>query len=312
MAGLTFTNPQALWFLLFIPLTVITHFLGLNYSRSRAMKFSNFEALNKAAGEQPVSNHYVTLALRVIAISCIVLAVAGATFQYDAYSNDSDYVIAVDVTSSMQSNDIAPTRLGAAQKAVGEFLSALPPTSNVGLVAFAGAPLIKIRPTTDLARVKKEVDALSISQVGGTAIGGTVIASVSLLQNSKNSKTIVVVTDGENSVGASPDDAVSYASGADVTIDTIGVGTFAGGDIGGVRALSAYDEDELTRIAVRTGGKFYPARNQTFLVQTLRGIAKSGFRQVSFGLSSALLLIALLLVIIEWALGSVKSALARL
>src|SRR3989344_9484035 len=111
MIGLNFSNPDALWFLLFVPLVVLTHFLGMNYSRSRAIKFSNYEALEKVVGNQPVSANYINLILRVIAVIFLVLSVSGVTIQYDAFVSHSDYVIAVDVSTTMLADDLPPTRL---------------------------------------------------------------------------------------------------------------------------------------------------------------------------------------------------------
>jgi hypothetical protein len=52
---ITFVNPQYLWLLLIVPALILTHFYGLKFSRKKAIKFANFEALSRVTGGHKLS-----------------------------------------------------------------------------------------------------------------------------------------------------------------------------------------------------------------------------------------------------------------
>ena len=60
-------------------------------------------------------------------------------------------MIAQDVSSSMKATDVAPTRLGAAQRSAEQFLATIPRGVQVGVVEFAKTPIVLQSPTTDHA-----------------------------------------------------------------------------------------------------------------------------------------------------------------
>src|SRR3989338_5430485 len=98
-----FTNPQYLWFFLSIPFLSIIHFVNLRYSKRKAIEFANFEALAKIKRrmekEQPLLSIFqyknlVPLTMRIISLTCLVLAVSGLVYTYRGEAPNFDFVLA--------------------------------------------------------------------------------------------------------------------------------------------------------------------------------------------------------------------------
>lgn len=81
---------------------------------------------------------YVPAALFGASVLLTVLSVACPVFPIAAPSEKTTIMLSIDVSGSMRSTDIRPTRFEAAKDAAKTFLRTLPPKTRVGLVSFAG------------------------------------------------------------------------------------------------------------------------------------------------------------------------------
>src|SRR5204862_15559 len=70
-------------------------------------------------------------------------------------------ILVVDVSGSMEANDVRPTRLAAAQQAVRSFLDRVPPQIRIALIAFSGDAEVAAPPTTDRALLRKSLESIS-------------------------------------------------------------------------------------------------------------------------------------------------------
>ena len=94
-------------------------------------------------------------------------------------NDNATIVLVLDVSGSMEAQDVRPTRLAAAQRALHVFLAKVPPRLKVGLVLFAGEAQVATPPTTDHALVAQAVDDAGYFRgFGGTAIGDAIAAAV--------------------------------------------------------------------------------------------------------------------------------------
>ncbi|MEK6816935.1 MAG: VWA domain-containing protein [Nanoarchaeota archaeon] len=299
---ITFTNPQYLWGFMIVPALIIVHFFTLKYVKGRAIQFANFTALARIAKSPIMTKNVGALIVRIIALSAMLLAVSGTMISYIGQASSSDFILAIDTSSSMLADDFKPSRLDAAKEAALQFINELPPNTKVGVVSFAGTSFVDIEPTEDMAIVSETIRSLDILKVGGTDIGEAVIMSTNLLNNKDNSKVIILLTDGQSNVGVDPAQSIDYANANQATVYTIGVGTKEGGKIENISIPLKLDEDTLIDIAERTNGEYYLAENTDELTTAYRQISSYNMKKISNDLTMPLIVIALLLSIIDWGL----------
>ncbi|HLD43436.1 MAG TPA: VWA domain-containing protein [Candidatus Nanoarchaeia archaeon] len=309
-----FTNPQYLWFFLSIPFLIIVHFVSLRSSSQKAIEFANFEALAKIRRrmekEQPLLSIFqyknlVPLAVRVTSLTCLVLAVSGLIYSYSGEAPNFDFVLAIDISSSMLSEDLQPNRLEAAKEAAGAFQKLVSPAS-IGLVTFSGTSFIELDMTDSEAEVGNAIQRIAIRNIGGTDLGGAIITSVNLLSQAKNAKAVILLTDGQSNIGVGPNDAISYASQKDVVVHTIGVGTLEGGFFRDLNVTTKLDEETLKEIAEQTGGLYFRGQDIPELNTAFSQIADFTRKTITLPLAPALLLIAILLWVFDWLLISTR------
>jgi len=314
LVDMTFENPVYLWYLLSIPLLVYTHFYFFKHSKLKAVKFANFEALKRVTGEKLITKNIIILVIRVFVLLCIIFAASGAVLWYEGGVSENDFVIAIDTSASMAARDVVPSRIEAAKKAAVEFVDNLDSRSSIGVVSFSGVTFIDSVLIDNKESVKKTIENIEISRTGGTDIAGAIITSTNLLLNSDKGKTIILITDGSNTVGAFIEDSVrngvEYAALNHVVVHTIGVGSESGpiGYLPEYYNISAvYNENTLKLISNTTGGYYFKAMSEEELAQAYKEIgraSKKGFIPVK--LSYGLMLIALMLLFFEWGLISTR------
>lgn len=313
--GIVFNNPVFLWFLLAVPILIITHFLSLKYGKKEALRFSNFEAISrvvkKRISEKPyprifMNKNLLLLIIRATSLSLLIFSVAGTVLWYRGETTDFDFVLAIDTSSSMLADDFSPNRLEATKVAANMFVDSLAKKSMVGLVTFSGTSFVEQKPSEDLELLKKMVDSIKVSRMGGTDLGTAIITSSNLLIAGDKGKAIILLTDGQSNVGADVLDGIEYANKVDVMVHTIGVGTEEGGKFKETEIISKIDEVTLKRIASMTGGGYFRANNKEELVKAYKGIAGLNIRKMSLNLTPAFMFVALMLLILEWVLVNTK------
>ena len=143
-----------------------------------------------------------------------------------------DLIIAVDVSNSMQAEDIQPNRLERTKRGIEKLIDQLK-GDRIGMVVFAGKAFVQLPLTTDYAAAKLFTSHLGTELINeqGTAIGAALELSMeSFDSESETSKAIIVVTDGENH----EDNAIEIAQEAvnqGIKIYTIGMGSAEGAPI---------------------------------------------------------------------------------
>jgi Ca-activated chloride channel family protein len=190
-------------------------------------------------------------------------------------------MLAIDVSLSMEADDVAPTRIEAAQEAAKAFVNELPPTYNLGLVSFAKAANVLVSPTKDRAAVIAGIDGLTLAEA--TATGEAVFTSLDAIRsvpadgaNGAPPARIVLLSDGYRTSGRSIEDAASAASGANVPVSTIAFGTDTGVvDIRGALQRVPVDRLSLQQLAENTKGYFYEAASVSELKKVYEDMGSS-------------------------------------
>ena len=311
---IVFTNPQYLWLSLGIPVLAMIHLATLKKSRSLALKFSNFEALEKVSRGAFLGTPYkglltnrnlFLLLIRAITYLILILAISGPIVYYYGKASNFDFVLAIDASSSMLADDFKPYRLEAAKEAALIFVDSIPNKAKIGVVSFSGTVFIEQKLTNELNKVKDVIRAINIKESGGTNIGDALITSANLF-GGDNPKVVVLLTDGQSNVGTQVEDAIKYAKENNVQAYTIGVATKEGGNISDLSFVSKIDEETLQAIATLTGGKYFRAENEAVLNKAFNDVALSTVRRMSLDASWILLMIGLISLSLEWFIVSVK------
>ncbi|MDP2908891.1 MAG: VWA domain-containing protein [Nanoarchaeota archaeon] len=301
----TFDNPVFLWFLLIIPLMFVAHYYDWKHKKKESLIFSNFEAAARVFEPTTIPSYPLQLSLRVFIFLCLVFSAAGTNLWYVGPNTDIDFALAIDASSSMSAQDITPDRLIVAKETASEFVSSLPINSKVAVVSFAGASFIEQTLTDDHGKAQTAINNIELKPTGGTDIGSAIItASNLLLVEGNKSRSVILLTDGQSTVGISVEKAIDYVKNLFVTVNTIGMGTPEGGGFFGEGGdLTQLDEATLENIANLTGGKYYKTTTKEELKNAYKEISQQIYKNVKITLTPYLISIVLMLLVINWLLS---------
>jgi len=298
---ITFSNPIFLWFLIGIPLLIFIHFQSLNKLRRNALKFANFDAINRVmGGKQVLSKNLALLVMRCVSLLLITLAVSGVSVWYEGFGSNTDFVLAIDTSNSMTAEDFNPDRISAAKQAAMQFVDIAPPNSKIGVVVFSSSPSVSQKLSDKRITVKKKIDDMFVSATGGTNIGDTIITCVNTLLPSNNSKAVILLTDGQSNIGPPIDEAIKYANENGVIVHTLGIGSREGGILRGTSVRLGLNEQDLVRIARETGGQYFMVKNNNALDFSYKEIATLNRQKIRKDLSLPLVLGVFVLLLVEW------------
>jgi Ca-activated chloride channel family protein len=274
-----FLAPDRLWLLLVV-VALAGVYVALQFRRSRyAVRISSMELLDKVAPNRPGWRRHVVAGVFLLGLAGLVVSVAQPVAVERVPRERSTIVVAVDTSLSMMATDVAPSRLEAAQEAATEFVNGLPEDLNVALIGFAGTAQLLVPPTQDRAVVTQAIAGLELEEA--TAIGDAVKLSVDVIDDQAQrteeglpDATVVLISDGETTVGLPTADAIPLARDAGVAVNTIAYGTDEGvitvdedGDGVGQTARVPVNTDELASLAEETGGVARTAESATDLEQ---------------------------------------------
>jgi len=314
MIKIFFEQGIYLWYLLSVPLLIISHFFVLKSARFKAMKFSNFYTIKRITGTNPdkiVTRNWLILILKLIILFSIILAISAPTLWYKTLSNEQDFIIAIDTSASMLAKDFEPNRLEAAKVEAKDFVSIIRKDSKIGLIDFAGNAFIDHIPDQDRRKLIEEIDKLVPISTGGTDLAGAIISATNLLMPSEKGRLMIILSDGSNTIDSynqkTLNVALDYAISNQVIIHTIGIGSTNSTPIGYLpeyyNVTAIYDVKQLMYIANVTEGRFYPGSNENEIEESLQDIINNPVSvYVSKDLTSFFLLSALLFLFLEWAL----------
>jgi Ca-activated chloride channel family protein len=267
---MSFLSPERLWLLAGVVALAVAY-VFLQRRRSKyAVRFTNLRLLDKLVPRRPAWRRHVPAALFLAMFALLVIGFARPTAETRVPRERATVIIAVDVSTSMLANDVAPDRLEAAKAAAREFAAGLPEQFNVGLVAFAGSASVIVAPITDRVALGNGIDRLSEGStgIGGTAIGeaiDTAMESIhtidALAADDPPPARVVLLSDGANTSGRDPFEAAQDALNAGIPVDTISFGTPSGviNRRGGVPMRVPVDGETLQAVAEGTGGTYHQA-----------------------------------------------------
>lgn len=274
---MTYANPELFWlYLIFLPL--IGWYVWKQHTMNATLQISSLSAFAGMKKSYKYYLRHLPFALRCAALALIIFVLARpqSTSNWSNTTTEGiDIVMAIDLSGSMQAQDLKPNRLDAAINVATEFVAGRQ-NDKMGLVVFAGESFTQCPLTTDQAVLINLFHAIpSIELQDGTAIGMGLSTAVARIKDSEaKSKVIILLTDGENNAGQiTPETAAELAKTFGIRVYTIGVGTngtapFPVQTAFGLRYQQVpvkIDEDLLRKIAKDTGGEYFRATDNEAL-----------------------------------------------
>jgi Ca-activated chloride channel homolog len=274
-----FLEPARLWLLVVVAALAVLYVV-LQFTKPRyTVRFSNLELLDKVAPRRPGWRRHLTAGVFVAALATLVVSFAQPVMTVDVPTERATVVLAIDVSLSMAAEDVRPNRLVAAQDAAREFIRELPDRLNIGLVSFSGTAQLLVPPTREHEQVISAIDRLQLDKA--TAIGDAVKLSLDVIAEQGRGvdgedpdAAIVLISDGETTVGLPTNEAIPLAVEAGVAVSTIAYGTPNGqilvdedGDGIGQLVRVPVNVEELRELAEGTSGAAYTAESASDLEQ---------------------------------------------
>ncbi len=299
-----FLDPGRLWFLL-VPIGLAIAYVAVLRWRHRAtVRFTQVELIDEVAPRRPRWRRHVVAGLQLLGLAAAVIAVARPVDrETERTTTEGRILVLFDVSLSMDANDVDPNRFESAQGAARTFVDEVDDGVEVGLVSFSGAVNIEVDPTLDRLVMTNGIDNLELAE--STAIGDALAAGTRLLVNaaepSPNGQgptggtpnveedgdvdddgpppgVIVLLSDGETTVGRPTMEGAVEAAEAGIPVYTIAFGTTGGtivdpasGEIVPVPVRPA----ELQAVADATGGEAFVAETGGELAEAYEQIQES-------------------------------------
>ena len=291
MSDFGFLSPGRLAILI-LPVALTVGYLVLQARRRRyAMRFTTVEMLDQVAPDRPGWRRHLPAIGLVVAAVVATMAFARPVIAGETRESTQLVVLAIDTSISMEAEDVSPSRVDAAREAAGAFLDAVPEGVAVGVVGFDGVARNLISPTTRIDAVRRVIDgAINHSGLGeGTAIGEAVFLGIEAIEASGSETddesatsdeavgTIVVLSDGETTMGRTNDEAATAARSAGIPVHTIAFGTDAGTimDPFEGQVPVPVNEEALAELARQTDGKALTAASVEQLSQVYEDLGRS-------------------------------------
>jgi Ca-activated chloride channel family protein len=337
----TFAWPLALLLILAVPLVLGVYLATLRRRRKQAVSYSSVALLRSVMPRRSRFRRHLPVVTLLASLGVLGIAAARPQLVQDVPTGRTSIILALDVSQSMCATDVAPNRIGAAQQAARDFVANLPAGTRLGLVVFSGFAQLAVPPTTDRKTLDGAIDGLTTAR--GTAIGAAMLKSLDAIAevngdvkpvgDAANTAAlggpasgtpapaakppgtggfvpdiVVLLTDGANTRGIAPLDAVPYAVDRRVRFYTIGFGTsqpaslscsaqqlggdnqrFGGGGFGGGGGGGGFggggggfgggsplraDNATLQKIAEQTGGMAYSAQDASQLRKVFADLPK--------------------------------------
>ncbi len=273
---LTFLHPAVLLLLIAVPVAFVL------LSRAAAARQADLErfgerALLERSSSLPAAELGRRLTrLRIGALALCIVALARPQVgerPSDMPHAGRDVLVLLDISRSMGSPDIAPSRLDAAKRAAVDLVEKLP-GDRVGLVVFGGNAFLQLPLVQDHAAFKLFVDAASSRYLydPSTDVAAALKTALSVFEHegSHGSRAIVLISDGETQpLGV--EEVTPTLQQEHIPVIAIGVGTLEGGPVPadssetpepwhrdhiGRVVNSKLVEEVLVRLARETGGTY--------------------------------------------------------
>ena len=311
MSASGFQHPW-LFLSVLVPLGLLALYLIMRArQRHRMRRFADPELADSVARDRPTPWRHVPIALMLVALLLLTMVMAGPTRSAKIPRSRAVIMLAIDVSQSMRSTDIPPSRLDSAREQAKAFARKMTPGINLGLISFAGSANVLVSPTPDHDATVVALD--NLRPADSTAIGEAIFAGLDSIATvaavlgagdpTPPPTRMIVLSDGKENKPGNPDNphgaytAARAAKDRGVPVWTIAFGTPTGSvDINGTRVPVPVDDSMLKKIAELSGGKTFNASTVDELATSYLAVQQDvGFQVVQRPASAGWLRLAVVM-----------------
>ena len=270
-------------FLLLVPVSLLIY--AFFWRRKIQTKLGNVLLIAQFIKSFSLRLFFIKPIVILIALALLIISAANPRkiIQAESKNTDIDLMFALDVSNSMLSADINPTRLSAAKELIKNLVQTLD-VNRVGLIVFAEKALLQLPITHDTKAAEMYINEVSTDAIPqqGTSIGDALtLCDKSLNLNEYKYKTVVLISDGEDHDNTAISMAKQLRENG-VVVYCIGAGTSEGSifkeagstqymtDENGNKVVSRLNESLLKNIASITGGNFFLLNDQNDIISALK------------------------------------------
>ncbi len=278
-----------LWLLLVVVGLAGFYVVVLRWRSRTAVRFTQVDLLDEIVPERPNWRRHLVAAIQILGLAAAVVAIARPVDRStERTKSEGRILVAFDVSLSMEADDVEPTRFESARSAARDFIDEVDDNIEVGLVSFSGTVNVAVNPTLDRSALDRGLDRLQLDE--STAIGEALAAATQVLLAGVDEAAvpgqaddiapgvIVLLSDGETTVGRLTSDGAQDAADAGIPVFTIAFGTESGvivDPVSGDRVAVPVRPADLELVAEVTGGASFEARTGTELVDAYEQIQAS-------------------------------------
>ena len=200
---LRYENIEYLNLLLLLPITILIIWRFEKWRKKALTNFGDYNLIQKLAPSFSKTKHITKHIFTILIFLFIIIGLSNpqiGTKMEEVKREGVDLMIAIDLSNSMLTEDIKPNRLERAKQAISKLIDKLE-GDRIGLVGFAGEAYVQLPITTDYSAAKLFLSTINteIIPTQGTNISNAIeLCMQSFDMNNKQSKAIIVITDGEN------------------------------------------------------------------------------------------------------------------
>ena len=291
MIAAEFLNPERLWWLLGVAALGVAYIAVQRWRRRATVRFTQVDLLDRVAPSRPGWRRHVVALLQLAGLAAAVVAIARpVTTTTERTESEGRILVLFDVSLSMMATDVAPDRFEAAKQAARDFVDQVAPDIEVGLISFSGTVGVEVPPTLDRAAIDRGIEGLELAE--STAIGDALATGANLLTQLAEDPdggepaadeevapgAMVLLSDGETTVGRPTAEGGQKAADAGVPVFTIAFGTPDGAIVepdSGETIPVPVQPGPLQEVADATGGAAYEAATGTELEDAYERIRDS-------------------------------------
>src|SRR6056297_978994 len=274
-------NSIFLWLLLLLPAFAGMYYWYVTSQKKKLSRYFSERLVHQLRRNFWKTGDQIRLYSMLAAMLLFIIALSGpkiGTEVREVQRVGVNMMIALDLSRSMNTQDVNPSRLEKAKFEINRLVNRLQ-GDRLGLLVFTDEAFLQVPLTTDYSAFRMLLDISNTEQMpsSGTNFSAAMLTAKDAFdsiddQNNNAANVLLFVADGENHSG-NFGSAMQELQESNVTVFSIGVGTSAGGpvpvfndsgaligyhrDSSGETITSRLGSDTMREIAVEGGGEYY-------------------------------------------------------